>query len=187
MVGQGFNLVSGLIGQLQDVDDPQDIYSDMTRRDYDNYIKDFRTFEEALLALRNDTSLIDQTREDTQTQRRIAREVSQRNLERYGGAGLSPAQQQQQAQTLQRESNLASVNAINNSRVAQREINQNMLANLIDIGQGVNRNALGQMQTAAGLQSQRYNAYKNARAQHSANMIGMGGQIGSALLAAFMI
>ena len=50
MVGQGFNLVSGLIGQLQDVDDPQDIYSDMTRRDYDNYIKDFRPFEEAWMA-----------------------------------------------------------------------------------------------------------------------------------------
>lgn len=175
------------IGNLADVNDPQSVYSGMTQRDYNNYITDFRPFEEQLLALRNDTSLIDQTRKDTETQRQIAQGVSKRNLERYGGAGLSPAQQQAQSQTLQRESNLASVGAINNSRVMQREINQNMLANLIDIGQGVNRNALGQMNTAAGLQSQRYNAYKNAKAQNSANMIGMGGQIGSALLAAFMI
>jgi hypothetical protein len=43
------------------------------------------------------------------------------------------------------------------------------------------------MNTAAGLQSQRQQAYKNAKAQHSAQMIGMGGQLGSALLAAFMI
>ena len=43
------------------------------------------------------------------------------------------------------------------------------------------------MNQAAQMQSNRYNAYKNAKAQHSENMIGMGGQVGSALLAAFLI
>ena len=177
----------GMIDSLKEVDDPQDLYAQMARDDYDRYIKDFRAFEEQLLAARDDTSLIDQAREDAVTQRRIAKETQQRNLERYGGAGLSAAQLQEQNRSLQRGANLASVGSINNARLAQREVNQATLADLINIGQGVNRNALGQMSQAAQMQSQRYNGYKNAKAQHSANMIGFGGQLGSALLTAFLI
>lgn len=180
-------LMRGLIDQLADVDDPQDVYAQMTRNDYDQYLRDFRPFEEALLQARNDTSLIDQAREDVQTQSRIAGEVQTRNLERYGGAGLSPAQRQAQQRALQRGTNLGAVGGVNNARVMQREVNQATLADLINIGQGVNRNALSQMNTAAGLQSQRFNAYKNAKAQHSSQMMGFGSQLGSALLTAFLI
>jgi hypothetical protein len=179
--------IRGTIDSLQDVTDPEALYAQMARDDYDNYIRDFRGFEELLLSTRNDTSLIDRAREDVQTQTRINKEISARNLERYGGAGLSNAQRQEQQRGLQRGSSLSAVGGINNARLAQREINQATLADLINIGQGVNRNALSQMNTAAQLQSNRYNAYKNAKAQHSANMIGMGGQVGSALLAAFLI
>jgi len=184
MIGK---LMSGMIETLKDVDDPQDLYAQMTRDDYDQYLKDFRPFEEQLLKARNDTSLIDQARKDVQTQSRIASEVAARNTERYGGAGLSNAQRQQQQRTLQRGTSLAAVGSINNARVMQREVNQATLADLINIGQGVNRNALSQMNTAANLQSQRYNAYKNAKAQHSSQMIGFGSQLGSALLTAFLI
>lgn len=179
--------IKGQIDTLGNVDDPQKLYAQMARDDYDRYIQDFRGFEEQLIAARDDTSLIDQAREDAVTQRRIARETQQRNLDRYGGAGLSPAQLQEQNRSLERGANLASVGSINNARLAQREINQATLADLINIGQGVNRNALGQMNQAAQMQSARYNAYKNAKAQHSANMIGFGGQLGSALLTAFLI
>ena len=193
-MARGLGLIPGLardlkgqIDTLGNVDDPQKLYAQMARDDYDRYIQDFRGFEEQLIAARDDTSLIDQAREDAVTQRRIARETQQRNLDRYGGAGLSPAQLQEQNRSLERGANLASVGSINNARLAQREINQATLADLINIGQGVNRNALGQMNQAAQMQSARYNAYKNAKAQHSANMIGFGGQLGSALLTAFLI
>ena len=179
--------LKGQVDTLGNVDDPQKLYAQMARDDYDRYIQDFRGFEEQLIAARDDTSLIDQAREDAVTQRRIARETQQRNLDRYGGAGLSPAQLQEQNRSLARGANLASVGSINNARLAQREINQATLADLINIGQGVNRNALGQMNQAAQMQSARYNAYKNAKASHSANMIGFGGQLGSALLTAFLI
>tara|TARA_B110000211_G_scaffold229267_1_gene286774 strand:+ start:11453 stop:12019 length:567 start_codon:yes stop_codon:yes gene_type:complete len=175
------------IGNLADVKDPQDVYSGMARDDYDNYISDFRGFEEQLLKARNDTSLIDRAREDSQTQERISKEVQSRNIDRYGGGGLSNAQRQQQQKGLQRNSALSTAGSINNARLAQREVNQATLSDLINIGQGVNRNALGQMNQAAQMQSDRYNAYKNAKSQHSAQMIGMGGQVGSALLAAFLI
>ena len=159
-IGKGLGLIpelmrdlKGQVDTLGDVDDPQKLYAQMARDDYDRYMQDFRGFEEQLIAARDDTSLIDQAREDAVTQRRIARETQQ----------------------------------INNARLAQREINQATLADLINIGQGVNRNALGQMNEAARMQSARYNAYKNAKASHSANMIGFGGQLGSALLTAFLI
>ena len=122
----------GLIDQLADVEDPQDVYAQMTRNDYDQYLRDFRPFEEALLQARNDTSLIDQAREDVQTQRRIAGEVQTRNLERYGGAGLSNAQRQQQQRSLQRGGQLGMVNTVNNARIQQRQINNALLNELID-------------------------------------------------------
>ena len=175
------------INTLADVNDPQELYGQMARDDYDNYISDFRGFEETLLRARDDTSLIDSARRDAKVQERISREMQARNVERYGGAGLSNAQRQEQARALQRGASLATVGGINNARLAQREINQSTLADLINIGQGINRNALSQMSDAAQMQSNRYNAYKNAKAQHSAQMIGLGGQVGSALLAAFLI
>jgi len=183
----GSNLMSGMIDDLKDVNDPQDVYAGMARDDYDSYISDFRGFEEQLLKARNDTSLIDRARKDATTNTKMNKEISARNRERYGGAGMSNAQLQEQERTVQRQSSLASVGSINNARLAQREVNQATLSDLINIGQGVNRNALSQMNQAAQMQSNRYNAYKNAKAQHSANMIGMGGQVGSALLAAFLI
>tara|TARA_R100000951_G_scaffold3439_1_gene4614 strand:+ start:639 stop:1196 length:558 start_codon:yes stop_codon:yes gene_type:complete len=181
------NMARETIDNLADVKNSQDTYAGMARDDYDNYISDFRGFEEQLLKARNDTSLIDKAREDSVTQARIAKQTQARNLERYGGAGLSNAQRQEQQRTVQRSTSLASVGGINNARLAQREVNQATLSDLINIGQGVNRNALGQLNEAAQMESNRYNAYKNAKAQHSAQMIGVGGQIGSALLAAFLI
>jgi len=172
---------------LPEVSDPEAVYAAITRRDYDRYMRDFRPFEERLLATRNDTSLIDSAREDSANQARIAQGIRQRNLERYGGAGLSAAQLQEQERAQQRAQSLGTVGAINNARLAQREVNQSTLADLINIGQGVNRSALSNLSSSASMANQRYNAYKNARAQYSSQMIGIGGQLGSALLAAFMI
>ena len=172
----------GLIDQLADVEDPQDVYAQMTRNDYDQYLRDFRPFEEALLQARNDTSLIDQAREDVQTQRRIAGEVQTRNLERYGGAGLSNAQRQQQQRSLQRGGQLGMVNTVNNARIQQRQINNALLNELIGIGQGVNQNSLSGLGDASAMAANRAAAYKNAKAQHHSNMVGLGAAIIGALI-----
>ena len=172
---------------LPEVSDPEAVYAQITRRDYDRYMRDFRPFEERLLESRNDTSLVDRARDDSANQSRLAAGVRQRNLERYGGSGLSAAQLQEQERAQQRSQSLGTVGALNNSRLAQREINQSTLADLINIGQGVNRSSLSNMSNAASMANQRYNAYKNAKAQHSSQMMGMGGQLGAALLTAFMI
>ena len=71
------------------VTDPEATYATMQREDYDSYIKDYRSFEEKLISARNDTSLIDRAPEDAAKQSKIAQGVQDRNLSRYGGAGLN--------------------------------------------------------------------------------------------------
>jgi len=159
---------------LPNVSDPEATYAAITRQDYNDYINNFRDFEERLLGQTEDEGLIQRAREDQKTQNRIAQEVQQRNLERYGGGGLSNAQRQQQQRALQRGGQLSMVNTSNNSRIQQREINNALLNELIGIGQGVNQSSLSGLGDASGMAAQRAAAYKNAKAQHHSNMTGLG-------------
>jgi hypothetical protein len=162
-------------------------YADITRRDFENYLRDYRGFEERLIAARDDTSLIDQARVDAEKQAQIAADIQKRNIQRYGGAGLSVAQRQEQERAMQRGGALNLAGATNLARIAQRDINQATLADLINIGQGVNRSALSGLAQSASLAAQRESAYRSARAQNSANMMGLGGTLGSLTLMAFGI
>ena len=90
------------IGGLAQVADPSTTFAQITRQDYNDYINNFREFEKRLLEMTNDTSLIDQARLDAPKQTEIARGISQRNIERYGGAGLSNVQRMEQDRAMQR-------------------------------------------------------------------------------------
>jgi hypothetical protein len=162
---------------LPNVDDPEATFAGITRQDYQDYISNFRGFEERLLSLTDDDSLVKQAREDQATQNRIAGEVQQRNLERYGGGGLSAAQRQQQQRSLQRGGQLGMVNTTNNARIRQREVNNALLNELIGIGQGVNQSSLSGLGDASAMAANRAAAYKNAKAQHHSNMVGLGGAV----------
>jgi hypothetical protein len=162
------------VSNLPEVNDPEKVYADLTRRDYESYVRDFRAFEERLIASKDDTSLIDKAREDAAKQSRISSEIQQRNLERYGGAGLSVVQRQEQQRALQRGQQLNLAGGLNNALIQQREINQRTLADLINIGQGVNRSALSGLGDASAMAAQRAAAYKNAKAQHNNNMVSLG-------------
>lgn len=158
-------------------DSASSAYTDILRDDYNRYVKDFRPFEERLLSKIDDTSLVDQAKIDAEKQAQISRDIQKRNLERYGGAGLSTVQRQEQERALQRGSALNLAGGLNQARIAQREINQSTLADLINIGQGVNRSALANLQTASSLQQQREAAYKQAKANYSSSLIGLAGDI----------
>ena len=83
---------------------------------------------------------------------------------------------------------LGGIQAIQDARLAQRDANQTLLADLINIGQGVNRTSLQQMGSAAADATARKNAYEQAKAQSRANTYGLIGSLGSAaILAAFGI
>ena len=170
------------------VDDPEKAFADITRQDYEDYIQDYRGFEESLIdKAQNDTSLIDRAPEDAAKQSEIARGVQDRNISRYGGAGLSVAQRQQQQVANQRQGQLGLAAGLNTSRTAQRDINQSTLADLINIGQGVNRSSLSSMGTASQNAAAKASAYKNAKASHTSQMIGMGSSLAATAIMAFAI
>ena len=75
------------------------------------------------MLLEDDTSLIDRAPEDAAKQAEIARGVQERNISRYGGAGLSIAQRQEQQRALQRQGQLGLAGGLNTARVAQKDIN----------------------------------------------------------------
>ena len=174
---QSNNENTNTMAGLPNVDDPEATFASITRQDYMDYINNFRGFEERLLALTDDDSLVKQAREDQATQNRIAGEVQQRNLERYGGGGLSAAQRQQQQRSLQRGGQLGMANTTNNARIRQREVNNALLNELIGIGQGVNQSSLSGLGDASAMAASRAAAYKNAKAQHHSNMVGLGGAV----------
>lgn len=169
-------------GGLPNVSDPDKAFAAMTRADYMEYKKDYSQYEDGLIDnARNDTSLIDQAREDSQTAAGIAEGVAKRNASRYGAA-LTPAQVQEQEKALARGNTLGTSQAISDARVSQRELNTQKTADLINIGQGVNRTSLSQMGSAAADASSRNQAYANAKAQSKASTFAALGSLGSAAI-----
>ena len=169
-------------------EDPDDVYARMTRMEFDDYVKNYREFEEDLLEKsQTDTTLIDQAREDLAATPALMQGVQQRQMDRYGTA-LTPAQQKAQRDAMTRQNTLSTIQGMSDARIAQREQNQGLLAQLIDIGQGVNRAAQDQMGGAAADATQRKNAYMQARAQHKAqtySTLGSLGGMGVAFLMGF--
>tara|TARA_R100001443_G_scaffold113563_1_gene128491 strand:- start:1529 stop:2107 length:579 start_codon:yes stop_codon:yes gene_type:complete len=172
---------------LPSVDDPEKAFADITRQDYENYVKDYRQFENELIAAKDDTSLIDRAPEDAAKQAEIAKGIQERNISRYSGAGLSIAQRQEQQRALQRQGQIGLAGGLNTARVAQKDINQTTLADLINIGQGVNRSSLASMGTASQNAAAKASAYKNAKAAHTSQMIGMGSSLAATAIMAFAI
>tara|TARA_R100001460_G_scaffold108023_2_gene158005 strand:+ start:6206 stop:6796 length:591 start_codon:yes stop_codon:yes gene_type:complete len=175
------------VSRLPGVSDPEQTFAEITRGEFNDYVRDFEQFElDAIERAQNDTSLIDAAREDSTQAGQIAGQVAQRNLSRYGGQ-LTPAQQQQQSASLQRSTALGSIQALSDARIAQREANQALLADLIDIGQGVNRASQRQLGSAAADANARSQAYRNAKAQSQAQTYQTVGSLASAaILAAFV-
>lgn len=169
------------VSNLPQVKDPEATFAGITRQDYMDYVDNFRAFEERLLSQTDDTSLIDQARQDAPRQTEIAKGVQKRNLERYGGGGISAAQRQEQQRAIQRSGQLNLAGGVNNARIQQREVNSALLNELIGIGQGVNQSSLSGLGDASAMSAQRAAAYKNAKAQHHSNMVGLGGAVVGAI------
>ena len=184
------NLPAGLGGNananvLPAVGDPEAAFADMTKQDYLDYIKNYREFEEGLLdKSSNDTSLIDQAREDVGESKLLASGIADRNASRYG-ASLTPAQIQAQQRGIEQQGTLGGIQSINDARKNQNAANYKLQSQLINIGQGVNNTALDQMGSAAANATQRKNAFKNAQAQSRSNTMSTIGGLGALAILAF--
>jgi len=180
-----FNAYSGDPNALPVVSDPEQAYANLTRQEYLDYIQNYRGFEEQLIQkAQTDTSLIDQAREDVQVAQGLTAGIAERNAQRYGAA-LTPAQRQQQQLQLQRANTLGGVQSINDARLAQRESNTQLLSDLINIGQGVNRSSQSQLGSAAADATARKNAYTQAKAASKAQTYSTIGSLGAAAILAF--
>jgi hypothetical protein len=181
----GANNYGDYVSNLPNVSDPEATYAAITRNDYLDYVKNYREFEEELLErAQNDTSLIDQARENSTNAQGLMSGIADRNAGRYG-VNLTPAQRQEQTRGLARANNLGQAQSVNDARIAQKELNQAAIGDLINIGQGVNRSSLGQMQSAAQNATQRKNAYDQAKAASKAQTYSTIGGLASAAIFAF--
>ena len=167
---------------LPAVGDPDAAFARMTRQDYMNYVRDFRDFENELInRSQNDTSLIDAAREDTVNASALSSGIAERNAQRYG-ANLTPAQIAEQERAMGRASSLGQVQAVNNARLAQKSLNEQLQNDLINIGQGVNRSALSSMQSSAQNAVNLKNQYDQAKANSRAQTYSTIGSIGAAAI-----
>lgn len=184
-IAAGANNYGDYVSNLPSVSDPDATYAAITRNDYLDYVKNYREFEEELLErAQNDTSLIDQARENSTNAQGLMSGIADRNAGRYG-VNLTPAQRQEQTRGLARANNLGQAQSVNDARIAQKELNQAAIGDLINIGQGVNRSSLGQMQSAAQNATQRKNAYDQAKAASKAQTYSTIGGLASAAIFAF--
>ena len=175
------------VNNLPAVSDPEQTYANITRQEYMDYVTNYREFEKELIeqAL-SDSSLIDFAREDALASEERTRQIAERNRSRYGVA-LTPAQMQEQQRSLSRGTTLGGVQSIADARIAQRDANQRLLADLINIGQGVNRTSLQQLGSAASDANARKRAYQSARAQAKQQTIGAVGSLGAMAIMALAI
>ena len=167
---------------LPAVSDPDKAFAEITRNEYLDYVKNYRGFEEDLLdTAQSDTSLIDDAKENAANAQGLMAGVANRNASRYG-VNLTPAQSQEQQRGLARAGTLGYAQSVNDARINQKRINQETVADLINIGQGVNRSSLSQMQGAANSATQRKNAYDSARAASKAQTYSTVGGLASAAI-----
>lgn len=165
--------------------DADSIFANITRQQYDDFYKDFGALESSLLARsQNDQTLVDQAKKDAPKTAQISAGAASRNASRYGLAQL-PDMLKAQAGSTARAGALGTSDAVNNARVAQKDLNDNLVTKLVEIGSGVNSSALGQLGSAAADATARKNAYTQAKANSQANTYSTLGTLGAAAIAAF--
>ena len=168
-----------LSSNLAEVTDPDQTFADVSQSGFDRFITSYRPFENQLIQRsQTDTSLVDSVAPTVQAQTDIAQGVAQRNRERFGLAETG-AMRRERTRATNRAQSLNLAGGLNNARLAQQEANQALLADLINIGQGVNRSALSGLGAAAQNAVARQNqytqdktAYKNSRDNMFASIIG---------------
>ena len=169
------------------VTDPEKTFADITRQEYLDYIANYRDFEEGLInQATTDTSLIDQARADRETASALTAGIAARNRSRYGAA-LTPMQRQQQQRRLQLGNTLGGIQAVSDAKIAQNEANTQLLSDLINIGQGVNRSSQSQLGQSAANKVQLDNAYRQAQANSRAQTMSTLGTMGSLAIMAFAL
>jgi len=167
---------------LPEVTDPDQAFADVAAAEYEQFVTEFRPFEEELVEqAQTDTSIVDAVRPTVETQTQVARDIARRNRERYG-VQETGAQRRERVRAEERGRSLNLAGGLTNARLRQDDVNTRLLGQLINIGQNLNRTSMSELGTAASLDVQRSNRYKQDRAQYKSGVTrAIGSLIGSAL------
>lgn len=148
---------------LPAVTDPEKTLSSLSREQYENYVKNFGSFENAMIdRAMGDTSLVDQARSDAPKASALAAEIAKRNMSRYG-VSAGPAATAEMDRSFARTGALTQADAVNNARLEQDTLNSKLALDIINIGQGVQSGANANLASAAANKSALDNAYRDAR------------------------
>lgn len=135
----------------------------LTREDYEYRKKFLREYEDQMFGLKDDTSIIDNAREQAGNIASRGQDQTARNMSRYGtqqvGAQAMAANRNMQLDASQTGSDL-----LNNAQIAQEEANLGVLGNLVSSGRRRQKNALAGLGDVAGMESQRIAAGQQAQA-----------------------
>ena len=169
------------------VADPDKAYAGIVRQQYDDYIKNYRDFENRLIDSLDDTPIEDLVRQDAPMEIEKNKGIRARNLDRYGGGGLSAAQLQEQERAVQRGNALSTAGAINQAKLADRDLQNSTRNQLMNMSLGLNRDNLSQLGSAAANANARSQAYAQARHGYSMQKRQFATGAAGALLASFFI
>ena len=150
---------------LPTVTDPDKVLADVSTSDYDRFQMDFRPFEQELVNQLNSgrQDLVEAVPDDVAQQQRIAEGISERNRQRFG-VEETQAQQRGRIGATQRGAALNLAGGLNNARLAQLDQYRVLLADLINIGQGLNRSSIQNLGTAAENMTARKNQFTQDKA-----------------------
>lgn len=139
-------------------------FADITRKDYERRKKVLEGIEEELFAEKDDTSIIDNAREQIGMIEERGRAQTDRDFSRYG-ISLAGAQAKAADRNLGLATARTGSDLMNNATIAQEGANQSVLQALVATGRNEQKNALGQLSSVAGMESQRIAAGQQAAAQ----------------------
>lgn len=133
---------------------PDNILAGITNREQQRFTQLYRPLQQDLISSLNDRSIVDGARATAAGAGEAGEARTLRNLRRYG-LQQSPVEAQQAQRMAQIGQSLDFDSTINDARIEQKERNDGLRRQLIDVGRGVSDTANSGLGQAAGLQAQR--------------------------------
>lgn len=162
----------------------------ISRDEFARYLEQFRPLEQKTIASLDESTVgksIDAAASDAVR----ARASLERMRERYG-ANVTPFQAAAEARQNSLSGALGELSAANNAVLADRDNRQQTLAGLLNVGQQIRQQAMGNMGSAAGMEGARASAnqanksaYEQQKAANKSSMIQSAASLAATALLAF--
>lgn len=168
-----------------------DALATISREEFDRYLQDFRPLEEKTIGSLG-ASTVDASMDAARKDAMQSRASLERMRSRYG-VDVMPAQAAAEARQNALSGTLGLATAGNTAAQFDKDNRRQTLAGLLNVGQGIRQQALGNFSSAASMEGQRNSAnqqnqaaYAQQKAQSRASMYGAVASLGTvAAMAAF--